>query len=183
MNDRQQPQPIRKFRAKARAIANSHDFGVSGNDNEQVGLRVQVIGGDLDGQSFPWFGTFSPAAEERTIEQLQIAGWTGEDIIRLPGLGTTEFEVQFEEYEDYNDEGAPYTYIKAKWLNRLSVGMKNAMNEGQKASFAQRMAARMGKAAPAPRGGQQTRGNGQRSQPSSRGQQNEYDYQDDDIPL
>lgn len=181
MNDRQQPQPIRKFRAKARAVANSHEFGVSSNQNEQVGLRVEVIGGELDGQSFVWFGTFSPNAEERTIEQLQIAGWNGEDILNLPGLGSTEFEVQMEEYEDYNEQGAPYTYIKAKWLNRISVGMKNAMDAGQKASFAQRMAARMGKAAPAPRGN--GRPNGQRSQSGSRGGSNEYEYTDDDIPL
>jgi hypothetical protein len=178
MNDRQQPVPVRKLRAKARAVAGSHEFGVSSNNNEQVGLRVEVIGGEFDGQSFVWFGTFSQAAEERTIEQLQIAGWTGEDIINLPGVGTTEFEVQLEEYEDYNEQNAPYTYVKAKWLNRISVGMKNAMDASQKADFARRMAMRMGKPAP-----QQTRSNGQRS--TSRGgyREDTPDYTDDDIPL
>jgi hypothetical protein len=73
MNDRQQKQPLRKLRAKGRAIAGTQEFG-SGERGEQVGLRVQVIGGEFDGQAIPWYGHFTPAAEERTIEQLQIAG-------------------------------------------------------------------------------------------------------------
>lgn len=182
MNDRQQQQPTRKLRAKARALAGTQEFGKSSNGNEQVGLRLQIIGGEFDGQMVTWYGTFSAAAEERTIEQLQIAGWDGTDFANLSGLGSTEFEVALEEYEGQDDEtGEHFTWLKAKWLNRLVVTMKNAMNATEKESFAQRMQARYGRGAPTGQRTQQ-RANGQRSM--SRGvQQDTPDYTDDDIPL
>jgi hypothetical protein len=118
MNDRQQKQPLRKLRAKGRAIAGTQEFG-SGERGEQVGLRVQVIGGEFDGQAIPWYGHFTPAAEERTIEQLQIAGWDGTDFANLPGLGSTEFELQFEEYEGFREgDGERFLYYKGQWINR-----------------------------------------------------------------
>lgn len=146
MNDQQQQQPTRKLRAKARAIAGSQEFGKSSNDNEQVGLRLQLVGGEFDGQMVTWYGTFSPAAEKRTIEQLQIAGWNGEDFANLPGLGATEVELQLEEYEGQDQEtGEHFTWLKAKWINRIGVTMKNAMNASEKESFAARMQQRYGK--------------------------------------
>lgn len=185
MNDRQQQVPVRKLRAKARALAGSQEFGVSSNKNEQVGLRLQIVGGELDGQMVTWYGTFSPAAEERTIEQLQIAGWNGEDFANLPGLGSTEVEVQLEEYEGQDQEtGEHFLWHKAAWINRIGVTMKNAMNAGEKASFAQRMQAKYGKGGQqaAPRGSQQ-RTNGTQRRSYGGAQQETPDYTDEDIPL
>lgn len=167
MNDRQQQVPVRRLRAKARAIAGSQEFGVSSNNNEQVGLRLQIIGGELDGQMVTWYGTFSPAAEERTIEQLQIAGWNGEDFANLPGLGSTEVELQIEEYEGEDEEtGAPFPWFKAKWINRIGVTMKNAMNASEKESFAARMQARYGKGGATGQRQQRTNGTQRRNAPS-----------------
>jgi hypothetical protein len=170
MNDRQQKQPLRKLRAKGRAIAGTQEFG-SGERGEQVGLRVQVIGGEFDGQAIPWYGHFTPAAEERTIEQLQIAGWDGTDFANLPGLGSTEFELQFEEYEGFREgDGERFLYYKGQWINRLSVGMKNVLTPDQKADFAARMQAKYGKCAPV----------GQRSQQRANGTQRRQNAPSDD---
>jgi hypothetical protein len=144
----EQKKPLRKLRAKGRAVAGSHDFA-AGPSGEQVGLRVQIVGGEHDGQSVPWYGSFSPNAEQRTVEQLQIAGWNGEDFATLPGLGSTEFDFQYEEYEGYTEQGEPYLYLKGQWINRMSVGLKNPLAGEQRTSFAERMQAKYGKGAPA----------------------------------
>lgn len=142
---------MRKIRSKARAVPGSQEWGTANTGTEQVGFRLQLIGGDLDGQFFTWYGFFTEASEERTLESLRIAGWDGDfaNILDLPGLGSTEFEVQLEDQTDKN--GAPVInqetgepYLKPTFINRIGVAMKNVMGAQEKAAFAQRMRARYG---------------------------------------
>jgi len=136
---------VRKLRTKARALPGSHEWGFAGTGAQQVGLRLQAIGGDLDGQFFTWYGYFTERSEDRTLEQLQIAGWDGNDIINLPGIGSTEFDLQLEEQED---EESGQTFLKPTFINRIGVAMKNVMNPMEKAAFAARMRAKTGAASP-----------------------------------
>jgi hypothetical protein len=179
---------VRKMRCKAKAIPGAFELGFSSNNNEQIGVRVQLIGGEFDGQSMTWYGTFTPASEERTIEQLQIAGWNGEDFLSLPGLGSTEFELQLEEQEPQGG-GAPYW--KPTFINRLGVAMKNPMNDAEKRTFAQRVQALARPVGGAPKSGS---GGGARQparpqqQSGGRRQQSDYadnapPHSDDDIPF
>lgn len=172
-NDYQKP--IRTFRTKARALAGTQEFG-NGQNGEQVGLRCQLIGGDFDGETVTWYGHFTPRAEERTIEQLQIAGWTGDDFINLPGVGDTEFELVVEEYEGENG-----SWFKGTFINRMGVAMKNVMSADEKQAFARRMNARMkSSGGPRPQQNQRTNGGGQRPPPPRR---DESRGDSDDIPF
>lgn len=135
----------KKIRTKAKAVADSHEWGYANTGTEQVGMRVVMIGGDFDGQQVTWYGYFTEATEQRTLESLRIAGWDETDIINLPGLGTTEFELQLEEETD--DQGA--TYLRPTFINKIGVAMRNKMDDGQKQAFAARMRALTKSAVPA----------------------------------
>lgn len=146
---------MRKIRSRARAIPGSQDWGKSTAGNPQVGVRVQTIGGDLDGQYFTWYGPFTPDAEARTLDQLRIAGWNGDwdHLLDLPGLGETEFELQLEDQTDRagqlvinQDTGEPY--LRPTFINRIGVAMKNVMDQQERAAFAAQLRARFGGGAP-----------------------------------
>ncbi len=139
---------MRKLRCKARAVADSHELGYASTGTEQIGMKVELLDGEFANNTVTWYGYFSSAAEERTLESLKIAGWTGDDIINLPGLGSAEFELQLEEHED-KETGEPY--LKPTFINRIGVAMKNTMDASQKAAFAARMRAVTGRAQSAPR--------------------------------
>lgn len=131
---------MRKMQCKARAIPDSHDLGYSPEKGTpQVGIRVSVLDGELEGQADTWIGYFTEASEARTIEQLQIAGWDGVNIAEMAGLGTTEFHLQYEE-ETYNN----VTRWKPTFINRIGVMMKNSMDDAQRREFAALIRSRMG---------------------------------------
>lgn len=131
---------MRKLRCRAKAIPDSHVFGYANTGTEQVGILVECLDGEFKGKQFTWYGFFTPAAEERTLEQLMIAGWDGTDVINLPGLGTTEFELQLEEQEDHDENGSPAgTFWRPTFINRIGVAMRNQMDDQQKRAFAARL--------------------------------------------
>lgn len=138
---------IRKLNAKARAVPDSHEWGYASTGAEQVGVRLSIIDGEHAGKSCVWYGYFTEKAEERTKDQLRIAGWddTKENVIDLPGLGSTEFSLAYE--EEVTPEGD--VYLKGDFINRISVAMKNKMDDAQKRSFAARL--RGSSTAPTPR--------------------------------
>lgn len=141
---------MRTVKVKAKAVPDSHEWGFANTKTEQVGMRCTIIGGESDGQSVTWYGYFTPKSEERTLEQLRIAGWDGSDIINLPGLGSTEFELVLEEQEEQDEHGNPAgTYWRPTFINRIGVAMRNKMDDAQKRAFAARLGALAGAAAPA----------------------------------
>jgi hypothetical protein len=135
----------RTLRTKARALPGEHDWGTSGTGTQQVGIRVEVIQGDphdeiKTGSQWTWYGYFTEKSGERTLESLEIAGWNsnpGDDFINLVGLGSTEFELTFEEEEDVDEQGNPAgSYWKPGFINRAGVAMRNKMDDGAKRAFA-----------------------------------------------
>jgi hypothetical protein len=133
------------MRVKARALGDTFEFGFASTGTEQVGVRVVVVGGDYDGHEFTWYGYFTEASEDRTIDSLKIMGWDGTDVVSLPGLGSTEFELQLEEQLD--EQGHPYW--RPTFVNRMGVAMKQVMDPAAKASFAARINAKMRAQTPA----------------------------------
>lgn len=129
----------KKIKVKARATAESHEWGFASTGTEQVGMRVEILDGELAGNHVTWYGYFTDATEERTLDALKVAGWDGSDIINLPGLGSTEFELVLE--EEIDDRGN--TYLRPTFINRIGVAMKSKMDAQQKAAFAARMRARV----------------------------------------
>lgn len=139
-------------RVKARALAGTEVFGFANTGTEQVGFRVEVIDGELAGQSYPWYGYFTDASGARTLEQLKTAGWADDDDgwrafseKHLPGLGTTEFELVLEEEAELDESGNETgTSIRPTFINKLGVAMKNQMDANQSRAFADRMRAQFG---------------------------------------
>lgn len=136
----------KKHRMKARAVPNSQEWGYASTGTEQVGIRVMILDGQWEGQSVSWYGFLTENAEVRTLEQLEIAGWDKSSVIDLPGLGSTEFELEIEEDTD-PETGAPY--YRPTWINRIGVAMKKKMDDNAKRALVARLAALTG-ARPAP---------------------------------
>lgn len=136
----------RKMYARARAVENSFEWGVSSNDNDQIGVLVNVLDGELAGSQATWYGTFTEASEDRTIESLRFMGWNGTDVVNLPGLGSTDFQLTFE--EEQTDSGS--VYWKPAFVNRIGVAMKTPMDDRRKAAFAARLRAKIGTAGTRP---------------------------------
>jgi hypothetical protein len=131
---------INKARCKARAVPDTHAYGYANSGTEQVGFRVECLDGIFQNETFTWYGYFTENTEQRTIEQLMIAGWSGEDALNLPGLGSTEFELQLEEEQEVDEHGQPAgTRWRPTFINKISVAMRNQMDEMQKRSFAARL--------------------------------------------
>jgi hypothetical protein len=127
---------MKKVRAKARAVAGSHEFGVAGTGTEQVGMRVLVLDGEYSGSEFVWYGSFTEAGTDIALESLRVAGWDGTDFVNLPGLGSTEFLLTLQE-EDGRDGPSR---MRAAFINRLGVPMKEKMDDAAKAALARRIA-------------------------------------------
>ncbi len=130
----------RKIRVKARAVPDSQEWGFASTGTEQVGIRIILIDGEMQGESVTWYGFLTENAEQRTLEQLEIAGWNKSSVIDLPGLGSTEFELQLEEEPDEKGN----VYLRPTFINRVGVAMKNKMDDGQKRAMAARLAALVG---------------------------------------
>lgn len=112
-----------------RAKALEGDMGRASTGTEQVAVLIELETGDR----LTWYGYFSDAAAERTIESLLAMGVT--DLETLAGLGSQHFEVVVDD-EEYQGK----TRTKVKFINRLGggVAMKSRMNEAERKSFAHR---------------------------------------------
>jgi hypothetical protein len=136
-----------KIRVKAKAVAGSHEFGVAGTGTEQIGLRVQVLEGEHEGQEFVWYGYFSEAAVEMTLQALKTSGWDGSDFVNLPGLGSTMFSLTLQ--DETNQQGE--NVLRATFINPLGVPMKEKMDDSAKAALAKRIAKLTGQPVPVAR--------------------------------
>lgn len=203
----------RKLRTKGKARPGEFEFGTASNGTQQVGLRIEIVEPDQGdeiklGSVHTWYGYFTDKSIERTLEQLEIAGWNGvegDDFINLTGLGSTEFELQFEEEDEFDEQGNPAgSYMKPTFINRAGVAMRNKMDDNAKRVFAADLRGTIlarrqskGSAAPTqqrpPAGGQRPAA-AQQQRPPAGGQRPAYgqrpQYQDqappqtdDDIPF
>ena len=64
--------------------------------------------------SITWFGYFTDAAWERTVESLRTCGWSGSDVSNIEDLGANEVELVIED-DTYDGK----TRAKVKWINKI----------------------------------------------------------------
>lgn len=123
-----------------RAKAVGAELGYTSKGHEQVAVAVEFLDGPNAGKSMTWYGYFTERTADRSLESLMIAGWDGEDLSALTGVGTTEFEVVVE-LDTYEGKTKP----RIQWINRLfgtGPALKNKMDAGARSSFAERMKGR-----------------------------------------
>ena len=125
---------VGRYRAKAL----DGELGYSSNGNEQVMVKFEILEGPDTGKSITWWGYFSEKTADRTLKALMDAGWDGQDVSVLSGLGSKEVSLTIGN-DTYNGE----VRQRVQWVNPLSGPKpKNAMSDSQKASFAERMKGR-----------------------------------------
>src|SRR5579872_2986178 len=121
---------------KARVV--EHQFGYAETGTEQVALTFEIVeAGDFEGQTITWFGFFTEATAERTVEALRTCGWEGDDLSNLAGVDRNEV-VLVVAHEQYNGKQV----ARVKWINRLGAGrieLKRPMSEAQKLVLSKRL--------------------------------------------
>ena len=123
-----------------KAKAKKAEMGYTSNGNEQIAMLVEFVGGPNDNKLMTWYGYFSEKTADRTLESLMIAGWDGDNLAELAGLGSTEFTAVVEP-DTYQGE----TKMRINWINRLegrTPALANKMDAGSKAAFAEKMRGR-----------------------------------------
>lgn len=138
-------------------------LGITSTGKEQIAVVLELD--DPPGARITWYGYFTEATEERTIESLRYMGWRGLDMAvfaygsPLPAEMQETVEVVVE-YET-DDRGAQRARVR--WINRTGgLTVKDPMDATRAAAFAQRMRARLAQydqkaGTPAPRQAQPSR--------------------------
>ena len=162
---------------KVQGRAREWALGHSKNGTEQIAVLFDYIDSNGEASTITWFGYFSEAACDRTIEALRYCGWEGDDFGRLDGLDKNEVELVIEN-ETYEGK----SHLKVQWVNRLAaLALKAPMDQNQVAAFAARMrgkaVASRQKMAAAPRAQQPARAPAHRSPAGDYG-----DYDGPDAP-
>lgn len=124
-----------------RAFAKAAELGFTSKGNPQIAVSLALINNEDEptGETITWFGFFTDATKERTIESLRYCGWIGNDLSDLKGIGTLPVDVVIE-HDTYEGK----TRAKAQWINRPGGGvfkMEKPMDEAQKRKFAASMKA------------------------------------------
>lgn len=122
---------IEKGRYLARAV--EWRLGLTNTGNEQLGVSFKLE----DGRFITWYGYFTEATAERTLESMEHMGWDGVDVTNPMGLDRNDVSLVVE--HETGQDGK--TYAKVRWVNRPSGGiaMKEELKGGALQSFKQRM--------------------------------------------
>jgi len=140
-----------------KAHATKAELGETKAGAPQIAVTFRIIDDDQPeavGAELVWYGYFTEKAKARTLESLVHAGWDGDDIEELAGLGTTEVNIVVE-LDTYNGRTRP----KVQWVNAIGgSALQKTMDESSKKTFAKSLKAdladlrkRMKLDAPAPR--------------------------------
>jgi hypothetical protein len=113
---------------RARAIAGSEQYGTTSNGNDQIVIDLDLL--DI-GEKVSTFLVFSDKAASYSIDRLRAAGWTGDDLSKLEGLGGAECEVEVK-YEDYQGEQK----MKVQIRTGGAVKLKDQLDDKGKKAFA-----------------------------------------------
>ena len=102
----------RFYKAKAKQWA----LAESSTGKEQVAVLFEILTPDAAEKHLTWYGFFTEATADRTIESLRYCGWQGDDLLDLTGLDTNEVElvVEDEEYEGKIN-------VRVQWINRVAA--------------------------------------------------------------
>jgi hypothetical protein len=118
-------------------------LGLTSSGKEQIAIQFEFL--DPAGERLTWYGFFTDAAFDRTIESLRACGWTGSSLDEFAGeklpAGVdhqVELVVQHEEYQGK-------TQVRIAFVNSIGAGLalKSAMSHDQARSFAAKMKGRI----------------------------------------
>lgn len=116
--------------------ASAWGLGFSSSGKEQIAVTFSILTEGATHQSLTWYGYFTDATFDRTIESLRHMGWTGDNLDELRdgtqgALNANEVDLVVED-EEY--EGKWQT--KIQWVNKAGgLALKAAMDEQQARSF------------------------------------------------
>ena len=117
-----------------RAHATKAEFGETKKGDPQVAVSFRIIEEECEasGAEITWYGYFSEKTKQRTLESLVHAGWDGDDIDELAGLGTTEVSLVIT-----HDEWNGKVSAKVNWVNAIGGStLQRPMDESAKKTFA-----------------------------------------------
>lgn len=124
---------------KARACGSQ--LGHTNGGKPQLGIDLLILEGPSAGAHITWYGYFTEATFERTIETCRVLGWGGSDLSDLSGIDANEVNVVID-HEQNPETGE--VHARAQWINALGgVVMKNRMDAGAAAAFAAEMKGRI----------------------------------------
>jgi hypothetical protein len=118
-------------------IAVQHSFG-DGKSAEQIGVLLQFLEGPGKGQTRTWYGSWSEAAIEFTLDALRALGWKGDDLRDLSTIypktgGKAAIAVLQHEFFDGKWRE------KIAWINGDGVAMNKPLDGPAFEKFAARM--------------------------------------------
>ncbi len=133
-----------------RAHAIDAALGVAGTGKEQIAVLFETVAaGEESPHRITWYGYFTEATFDRTIESLRHLGWKGNDL-SIFGLGVpedchNEVEIVIDHQPDPNGN----IRARVQWINSGGgLAMKSRMDEGQARAFAAKMKARIASLGP-----------------------------------
>lgn len=123
-----------------RAKAVSFQYGQAKTGLDQIAIDFVILdeNHEIDGQKITGYFYFSDKATEHTMKVLRLCGWKGDDLLALPGIGTTEVDLACE-LNTYN--GTAKTKVAFVNAPGETGGRGKEMPPDAKASFAERMRA------------------------------------------
>jgi hypothetical protein len=98
------------YKARAKEWA----FGLSQTGKEQIAITFDILDEEERGETITWYGYFSDAALNRTVEALHYCGWDGDNLEQIGHLKDHEVQLVVED-EEY--EGKVRT--KVRWVNAI----------------------------------------------------------------
>ena len=125
-----------------RAVPVDAALGKTGTGKEQIAIMLELA--DDSGRRIPWYGYFTDATFERTIESLRYMGWQGSDLsdfaFGLPEGVSQEVEVVIDHEAD--QEGTPRARVR--WINSgRGIAVKERLDEQQARAFGASMRGRI----------------------------------------
>ena len=111
-----------------RAVPVDATLGKTGTGREQIAVMLELADGS--GQRIPWYGYFTDATFERTIESLRYMGWRGVDISEflsgLPDGVNQEVEIVVDHEQDQQGEWR----ARVRWINSgRGIAVKERLDE------------------------------------------------------
>jgi hypothetical protein len=124
-----------------RAQAVDGHLSYTSKNNEQVVVKLAIVGGPQDGQQITWYGFFTDACFDRTVQSLRHCGWKGDDVSALAGLDANEVEIVVE-HSEYKGKVTP----TVRWINQAGGGA--GMSPVQAKDFAESVKQRIARMSP-----------------------------------
>jgi hypothetical protein len=88
-------------------------FGQSNDGKPCVTAMFEITSGHYAGRRVKWTGWLTPAAAEKTLEQLKVAGWRGGRLSELQGFGDREVSIVVVQ-ETHLDK----VFASVRWINK-----------------------------------------------------------------